>query len=47
MKLTNEGKQELKKLKPLLDGRFKSFSKSLSLNDKLSLVATMSKLIRS
>ncbi len=47
VKMTKDGKRELERLKPLVDEKFKNFSKALSLNDKLSLVATMNKLIRS
>ncbi len=47
VKMTKEGKAELKRLKPLVDAKFKNFAKALSLNDKLSLVAAMNKLIRS
>ena len=47
VKMTKKGKHELERLKPLVDAKFKSFSKALSLEDKLSLVATMNKLIRS
>lgn len=47
VRLTEKGKQELERLKPLVDGKFNSFAKALSLNEKLILVATMNKLIRS
>ena len=47
VKMTKAGKKELERLKPLVDAKFKNFAKTLSLNDKLSLVATMNKLIRS
>lgn len=47
VKMTEAGKQELERLKPLVDAKFKNFAKALSLNDKLGLVATMNKLIRS
>ena len=47
VKMTRKGKQELERLRPLVDAKFKSFAQALSLNDKLSLVATMNKLIRS
>jgi DNA-binding MarR family transcriptional regulator len=47
VKLTNVGKKELERLKPLVDARFENFAKILSLNEKLSLVAAMNKLIRS
>ncbi len=47
VKMTEEGKTELERLKPLVNAKFKNFAQALSLNDKLSLVATMSKLIRS
>lgn len=47
VKITDAGTAELERLKPLVDAKFKSFAKALPLNDKLSLVATMNKLIRS
>ena len=47
VKMTKAGKTELERLKPLVDARFKNFANALSLNDKLSLVSTMNKLIRS
>ncbi len=47
VKITTAGKQELNRLKPLVDERFKHFSRSLSLHEKLNLVATMNTLIRS
>jgi DNA-binding MarR family transcriptional regulator len=47
VKMTKAGKQELERLKPLVNQRFNNFAKSLSLDDKLSLVATMNKLIQS
>lgn len=47
VKMTQKGKLELERLKPLVDEKFKNFSKALSLPDKLSLVATMNKLIGS
>jgi DNA-binding MarR family transcriptional regulator len=47
VKLTKAGKIELEKLKPLVNAKFKSFAKALPLNDKLSIVAAMNKLIRS
>lgn len=47
VKMTKVGEKELMRLKPLVDAKFKNFAKALSLNDKLSLVATMNKIIRS
>jgi DNA-binding MarR family transcriptional regulator len=47
VKMTKAGKTELERLKPLVDDKFKSFAKALQLHDKLNLVATMNKLIRS
>ena len=47
VKMTKAGKEELGRLKPLVEVKFKNFARVLSLNDKLSLVATMNKLIRS
>lgn len=47
VKITMTGEKELMRLKPLVDVKFKNFAKALSLNDKLSLIATMNKLIRS
>lgn len=47
VKMTHAGKTELERLKPLVDAKFKSFAQALALNDKLSLVAAMNKLIRS
>lgn len=47
VKMTDAGKTELERLKPLVDAKFKSFAQALPLNDKLSLVAAMNKLIRS
>jgi DNA-binding MarR family transcriptional regulator len=47
IRMTENGKAELDRLKPLVDAKFKSFAKSLPLNDKLSLVAALNKLIRS
>lgn len=45
--LTDAGKTELERLKPLVDTRFKSFAQALPLKDKLSLVAALNQLIRS
>lgn len=47
VKMTNTGKTELERLKPLVDAKFKSFAQTLPLNEKLSVVAAMNKLIRS
>ena len=47
VRMTEAGKTELERLKPLVDGQFKNFAQALTLNDKLSLVSTMNKLIRS
>ena len=47
VKITDVGKTELERIKPLVDAKFKSFAQSLPLNDKLNLVAAMNKLIRS
>lgn len=47
VKMTDAGKAELERLKPLVDAKFKNFAQALPLNDKLSLVAAMNKLIRS
>lgn len=47
VKLTKDGKKELERLKPLIDAKFKKFAKVLPINDKLSMVATMNKLIHS
>ncbi len=45
IKITNKGIKELTKLKPLFNHEFANFSKSLTLEEKLSLVSTMRKLI--
>ena len=47
VKLSTAGKIELKKQKPLVESHFSKFANSLSLNEKLSLVASLNKLIRS
>ena len=47
VKISNRGKEELERLRPLVDAKFKSFVKTLSLSEKLSLVASMDKLVRS
>jgi DNA-binding MarR family transcriptional regulator len=47
VKMTVKGEKELEQLKPLVNAKFKNFAKALSLHDKLGLVATMNKLIRS
>ncbi|NVK65295.1 MAG: MarR family transcriptional regulator [Flavobacteriales bacterium] len=47
VKMTDAGKAELERLRPMVDAKFKSFAQALPLNDKLSLVAGMNKLIRS
>lgn len=47
VKLSIDGKIEVERLKPLVDAKFKNFAQVLPLNDKLSLVAIMNKLIRS
>lgn len=47
VKITKVGQEELSRLKPLIEERFATFGSSLALNEKLSLVATMNKLITS
>jgi DNA-binding MarR family transcriptional regulator len=47
VKMTNSGKTELERMKPLIDAKFKNFAKDLALNEKLNLIATMNKLMRS
>ncbi len=47
VKITKAGKTELDRLKPLVDAKFASFASVLSINDKLGMVSTMNKLIRS
>lgn len=46
VRMTHAGRKELKRLKPLLEERFKNFSKSLTVEEKLGLVASLNKLIR-
>lgn len=47
VKITNKGQKELKALKPKIEVEFAKFSESLSLEQKLSMVSSMNKLIRS
>lgn len=47
VKMSEAGKIELERLKPLVEGRFKSFARKLSLKDKLTAIAAMNKLIHS
>jgi len=46
VRLTRKGQKELIELKPQIDAKFSKFSKPLTLEEKLSLVSTMNKLIR-
>ena len=46
VRMTKQGRKELERLKPLLEEKFKHFSKSLSIEEKLGLVASLNKLIR-
>jgi len=45
VKMTDSGKKELERLKPLIEERFMHFSHTLTLQEKLNLVATMNRLI--
>lgn len=47
VKMTKDGHKELDRLKPLIEERFANFAGALTLNEKLSLVATTNKLIGS
>ena len=45
VRMTITGRQELNRLKPIIDKKSKEFSKALSLKDKLNMAAIMKKLI--
>lgn len=47
VQLTDAGKTELERLKPLVNAQFKNFAQALPLADKLNLVAHLNKLVHS